>query len=50
MKTKVNNIESETKSIHEALDELFKITTDPEVINLLYYIRDCNNLILKELK
>ena len=57
MKTKVDNIDylssrikSETKCIHKALDELLKMTTDPEVINLLYYIRACNRLIQKELK
>ena len=50
MKTKVDKIKSETKCIHKALDELIKMTTDPEVINLLYYIRACNRLIQKELK
>ena len=50
MKTKDNKIADECKSINEALKELHKISTDPEVINLLYYIQACNRLILQELE
>jgi hypothetical protein len=50
MNTKDNKIADQCEGINEALKELHQISTDPEVINLLYYIQACNNLIIKELK